>query len=869
MILTSANAVEVSKEEKITGLYVAYFNRAADQEGLTYWTDKADEVAKAGGDVSSVFKKLSGGFATHPTFKSTYDHLNNKEFVSLIYRNALGRAGDVEGIDYWTKKLDFEGMIRSDVVSDFVELSLLTDLTKENYPNLTDAELAAAQLRQDLITNKVLIALSFTIQLDELSNVANNQDPERDPAYLASIEIISDVTEDISTLLDLWDFLDSIYESDDPISEILSRSTNIYEVKTVTITKDNLFAEHEGVKITFSPFDIDGDEILTMQRMKPQPFGTDFGEMDTDYQIKIYDFTVNEKSERTSFVEITIPYDTSFINNKSESDNIFAVYYNSDKKQYEPIDYTIDTEKSEIKIMTNHLSQYGIVKTNNAVSHDAFSITREYTSKAKIIGILPSHGYIDSSEKAINIIKTFDSELGTSYDAFEAGFGTANIWLGLSAAGNTVASTAYASDFLQSLGNSFNAVGLGASIVQAGVDIQKGDIQSLYSNFLKNYTYNAVNYFGTAALQLAFVGVFVIDLSLNHLITVTLNDNEEKYLKVYNTCYNKYYYNTHTEWYYVFDDIWKKSTNPVEMEKAIQKALDDNVNSIWYDTLDLLDCTGSDTETTRGLSTVATKISQAKKDELMASLVPVFDQMAKTIRKDNKDKYINELRKLRDKLNQDIDVQIKETIKEGETPKYAGYIFRFSPLNDNTTKSNWTAKLHEDGSFHTNFTVLGHMQSGAPDKLEIFKPGDNPDTDKPVRTIGFKITPPNLVINIGDGEDTEPFDVEYAQCPMTYDNALLIVDLDNGQTYTEYVAFGSSQNYFRCTYTDDFKLYSTYYLQDGEVSLDEEWYAPSGELVAHIKRRKDWENGTWEYYDIRLNGETKDLEYYLHSSGFL
>ncbi len=207
LTITSANAIEVTPEEKITGLYVAYFDRAADQEGLKYWTDKAGEVAREGGDESSVFRTLSAGFATHPTFKSTYDHLNNEEFVSLIYQNALGRDGDGEGITYWTDLLDRGVMSRSDMVATFIELSLTTDLTKENYPNLSDEELAAAQLRQDLITNKVDASLMFTKQLDTFSNVVNNQDPENDPAYLASIKIISEVTENTETVSSVEKFL--------------------------------------------------------------------------------------------------------------------------------------------------------------------------------------------------------------------------------------------------------------------------------------------------------------------------------------------------------------------------------------------------------------------------------------------------------------------------------------------------------------------------------------------------------------------------------------------------------------------------------------------------------------------------------------
>ena len=220
LTLTSSNAVEVAQKAKITGLYVAYFNRAADQDGLDYWTNKAVDIEQKGGDVSSVFKALSVGFATHPTFKSTYDHLNNQAFVALIYRNALGRDGDTEGIAYWTDLLD-KGMIRSDMVATFVELSLVTDLIKENYPNLSDEELAAAQLRQDLITNKVNVSLAFTHQLEELSNVEDSQFPENDPAYKASIKIISEVIEDPETVSSTLAFLDSIKESDDQIRDIL------------------------------------------------------------------------------------------------------------------------------------------------------------------------------------------------------------------------------------------------------------------------------------------------------------------------------------------------------------------------------------------------------------------------------------------------------------------------------------------------------------------------------------------------------------------------------------------------------------------------------------------------------------------------
>ncbi len=276
LTITSANAVEVTVEEKITGLYVAYFNRAADQEGLTYWTTTADNVAKEGGDVSSVFKTLSGGFATHPTFTTTYAHLNNEEFVAAIYRNSLGRDGDAEGIAYWTDLLD-SGMIRSDMVATFVELSMVTDLTPENYPSLSTEELAAAQLRQDLITNKVTVALAFTHQLGTLSNVVDSDNPESDPAYIASIKIISGVTEVKVTVTCVLDFFESIIGKNDLVGQIneFGCSNNL----------DGTFATGQGQEGTILIRGTKGNEALGISN-KDGSFSIDVSSLTAPYKIK-------------------------------------------------------------------------------------------------------------------------------------------------------------------------------------------------------------------------------------------------------------------------------------------------------------------------------------------------------------------------------------------------------------------------------------------------------------------------------------------------------------------------------------------------------------------------------------------------------
>ncbi len=216
---TPLTARTATLQEKITGLYITIVNRAADESGLNWWTQRGEDAQNNGKNLSVVLKDLSLRFSRHPTFVSLYLELDNRSFVEAIYRNALGREGNTGGINYWSGELD-KGILRSDMLASFVTIALEKDLTKENYPNLTDEEIEVAQQRKIIFRNKIEVALAFTNLLGELSNVADMSDYKTDPAYLASIKIISEVTAERRTVADMVDFLESIRGSKDPIARI-------------------------------------------------------------------------------------------------------------------------------------------------------------------------------------------------------------------------------------------------------------------------------------------------------------------------------------------------------------------------------------------------------------------------------------------------------------------------------------------------------------------------------------------------------------------------------------------------------------------------------------------------------------------------
>lgn len=183
----------VTNKLKIAALYTAVFNRAPDQTGLGFWAKEAETS-------TTVFNTIANGFVQHPVFTEVYASLDNSAFVNALYVNILGAAGDAPGVAYWTGLLNNNS--RADVLSSFVQASLEIDLSVGAAAlNITEAELATAQTRQNFITNKATVGVAFADLLGPDSNLKATTNPNTlaglraDPAYLVSEAVLKSVTD--------------------------------------------------------------------------------------------------------------------------------------------------------------------------------------------------------------------------------------------------------------------------------------------------------------------------------------------------------------------------------------------------------------------------------------------------------------------------------------------------------------------------------------------------------------------------------------------------------------------------------------------------------------------------------------------------
>lgn len=508
---------------------------------------------------------------------------------------------------------------------------------------------------------------------------------------------------------------------------------------------EKLSADFDGCSINFSQFDLDADRSLTISTVQPDPYHE---ELDHNYRANVYAFELDGVDQFTDLIEITIPYDDSYIEPEAdESRSAFGMYFNETSEEWETVNYSVDTENNTVTIITDHLSKYGV-----------FTVKNQNTRLAYIASVMPYTNLVDSDVAKEIIGEAIENPNGEIQKAKDLAMNTTNDWLGLSGFLLTTSDPIYSSELMQGMGSAFNALGVAAAVYQLSIDMEKDPSPELYGNLSKNILNIGVSYWGTSALQLSFAGVFAIDYSLTKFANAAWDGRNDSWYEAYKLHYDKNMAKTNKEWYSKFYWLWVdslQSKNPNALKEGIDKAINENVNAFWNNELLMAEyhqeALGKGFTVGGGLNEgLKTKITEAKRAELVAGLQPVFEQLKKRINWYLMDQYKKELEKVKEKYNQVVNVTIEEIAAEGELLKYPDHVIRFSPLSSEAKASTWTGKLNSEGKASTKFTLLGYLQSGKPNKLDVYAPDSDPATSTPVYTAEFTLESKSLYIPLGE-----------------------------------------------------------------------------------------------------------------------
>jgi hypothetical protein len=101
-INAKATALATADLQTLIELYIAYFNRVPDADGLSYWIDQF----KAGQSLDQIGQQFYGSALQFSSLTGYTSSMSDADFLALVYKNVLGRASvDAQGLNYWTTSL--------------------------------------------------------------------------------------------------------------------------------------------------------------------------------------------------------------------------------------------------------------------------------------------------------------------------------------------------------------------------------------------------------------------------------------------------------------------------------------------------------------------------------------------------------------------------------------------------------------------------------------------------------------------------------------------------------------------------------------------------------------------------------------------
>jgi RNA polymerase subunit RPABC4/transcription elongation factor Spt4 len=525
------------------------------------------------------------------------------------------------------------------------------------------------------------------------------------------------------------------------------------KAKELKVSPESPSASVHGVTIQFGEYALEGDKTLKIRQL---PEKTD---KNNGVKVTAYDFELGDQTNFDDVITIAIPYDANYAEAGAESACIGAKYYNQTTGEWEGVYYEVDAKNRQVLIYTTHLSTYGV-----------FQVKNENTRKAYITDVYAIAGLMNTG-KSFEVIKELAEQGQPGNAAFEAGFEAVN-----SVTGNTgTALTAitlggqYEGALADALGKGSQHLGLALAAVQTCYDFtynfsdDQGKLSTL-SNLVKNVANNAVGYFGSATLQVGFAAIAVFDVILSEVQSDMMELKLENLGGVYQ------YYNdveaprSNQEWRAIFIKALKENADdPQKAQQQINQKIDSFCDRFW--SLDYgkvkeiagvsgLKYSFDEREWTKDREVLTAQYREYLLSRLQAPMTSARNYLLSQAMEQAQREFEKQLRALQAELNKTVKVQIIEQPEEAGDYQYEGYTVRFAPLSSNANTKNWTGKMPKGGEMNTSFTVIGHMQSGAPSRVELYKPGE----DTPALTVPFKVAYPTTTIYLssqGEEEQTQ------------------------------------------------------------------------------------------------------------------
>ncbi|HNS99307.1 MAG TPA: hypothetical protein PKL73_20275 [Polyangiaceae bacterium] len=424
----------------------------------------------------------------------------------------------------------------------------------------------------------------------------------------------------------------------------------------------------------------------------------------------VYDFSVEGHTQFEEPVEIVLPFTPA--STTKVGLGVDALTYDESAREWKPMPFAAHKEGNSVSIYTTHLSAFAM----SARAGVALSPTMKIGSTP-----FPGSNEIMDAGTVEQIIR------GDSAKAAQQGWAKSMEFFGISSnTGTFIEQAVLEIPGLKSLNGVATKLGVAFGFLQLAIDLASGNTQAASINAAKNLGYSSVALWGSQALQIGSVAVFIFDYTLTKVGETAWEGRTDLYQRAY-ALYYKEHPRKGSDWSKIVLGVIDSAKSADDVHKGIDSALQSYVTAFWENELvvaEYLERVKKNAQTGGGglNEKMKAEISAAYRAEIMHLLQEtVFPRIPIIIAnryRQNVSQLLGELRAGLD-ASTTIEVIVKSKDRERSVKNIDVQILV------NQEPNRWHGVTDKDGRWSMPCTTLGYLSYGAPKKVKVTVPAEN------------------------------------------------------------------------------------------------------------------------------------------------
>ncbi|MGJ8603716.1 MAG: DUF4214 domain-containing protein [Marivita sp.] len=180
----------LTNQQLATAIYIAYYDRAADPVGSTFWEEAVANPNVSLENIATLFATQRETLAEYPFFLDPQPALAN-DFIVDLYLNLFNRTPDAAGLTFWSGVLQGSIAGENDISVGQIVIEIL--LGAQNVPGGTQD--------QTTIMNKIDVATAWTNAAEEAGLTGENDYMDSSALQASAKSILNQVTSDFSSVI--------------------------------------------------------------------------------------------------------------------------------------------------------------------------------------------------------------------------------------------------------------------------------------------------------------------------------------------------------------------------------------------------------------------------------------------------------------------------------------------------------------------------------------------------------------------------------------------------------------------------------------------------------------------------------------------